>query len=70
MSPFPNFPYPERFRTLEDAMAYLKEPDWKLCIPVFIEVDTPKGKLSKINPEYADATYEQAVVPMGVLKKR
>ena len=62
MSPFPSYPHPERFRTIEDALAFLEKPDCKLCIPVFIEVDTPKGKKVTTNPEYEDAPYEQSIV--------
>lgn len=62
MSPFPNWPMAERFRTHEDAMAFIKKPDWRLCIPPFIEVDTPQGKKAMVNPEYRDAPYEQSIV--------
>ncbi len=62
MSPFPNHPYAERFRTYEDAIAFLEKPDWKLCIPIFIEVDTPHGKKTMINPDYRDAPFEQQIM--------
>lgn len=58
MNPFPNYPYPERFRTYEDAKTFIKKADWSLCIPVFIK----EGNRSKINPEYENARYEQVVL--------
>lgn len=58
MNPFPHFPHPERFKTLEDAMAFLQKPDWRLCIPIFIQ----DGDRAKINPEYLNAPYEQRLV--------
>lgn len=57
MSSFPNWPHPERFRTYEDACAYLQNPNWRLCIPAFVLED---GK-QKINPEYANAPFENSI---------
>ncbi len=72
MSPFPNWPNPERFRTLQDALAFLERPDWRLCIPVFVTTSTPEGKVSMVNPEYRDAPYEQSIIrsPIRVLTRQ
>lgn len=61
MTAFPHWPESERFRTIEDALAFLAKPEPHLCIPIFVVVD---GK-SFVNPDYEKAPYEQTVVPIG-----
>lgn len=60
--PFPNFPLPERFRSYADAIAFLREPNWQLCIPAYIAVLTKNGIMWKVNPEYESAPFEQSIV--------
>jgi hypothetical protein len=59
-----NAPYPpNRFRTYEDAAAFIQNPARvELAIPQFIEERVEGGFKTRINPEYRDAPFEEAIV--------
>jgi hypothetical protein len=62
VSPFPNYPLPERFRNYEDAMNFIEKPDWSLCIPIYLTKQTKFGPKTYVNPEYSEAPFEQKVI--------